>query len=141
MIVWPFLISLALVCSFKNWRAGAAFILCILCVRLFLYLELKDPLVWRMVLYSVTSFVVLFFVDRVAGGFFAIVGVSMIGAMLGLWSVRGHVIFSEVTLAAGMIASAISGPSGGLYHPISASGFGGSGHLVTSRAEASSSQD
>lgn len=72
----------------------------------------------RMVLYSVTAFVVLFLVDRVAGGFFAIVSALLIAALLGYISARTQVIASEVALALGMFASAFIGPSGGLLSPL-----------------------
>lgn len=71
-----------------------------------------------MVLYSVTAFVVLFFVDRIAGGFFAIVSALLIAGLLGYIETKTQVIASEAILVLGMFASAYVGPTGGLLDPL-----------------------
>lgn len=121
-MVWPFLLAGAAICAYWNLKAGLSFAVCILLVRAGVYFELNNPLLFRMVLYSVTAFVVLFFVDRVAGGFFALVGIALALALLGIMGVRTQLIASEAVLLVGMLASAWAGPTGGIYNPVSHSG-------------------
>ncbi|WP_439150784.1 hypothetical protein [Sulfitobacter sp.] len=116
--VWPFLLLGAGLCGVWNLRAGIAFAVAVLLVRASIYLGLSDPLIFRMVMYSVMAFVVLFFVDRIAGGFFALVSATLSFAILGHIDMRAHVIASEAVLLFGMLASAISGPTGGLLSPL-----------------------
>lgn len=134
--VWPFLMGLAGVCAYWNWRAALAFATCVMLVRLLLYLELQYFLFWRMILYSVTAFVVIFFVDRIAGGFFALVSASLAAVMLGIIAHRTHVMASEITLVAGMIVSAYIGPSGGLHYPLLDIGWSASVSLAPESSEA-----
>jgi len=136
--VWPFLMAGALLCSWWNWRAGLSFLVCLGLVRLCINLELKDPLVWRMVLYSVIAVVALFFVDRVAGGFFALISLSLVCAMLGVYAANTHVYLSEAILVLGMLASAVSGPSGGLLAPLHPSGRGSDLHMAPQHSKAPS---
>jgi hypothetical protein len=108
------------VCGYWNWRAAASFAICVLLVRAIHYFGLNNPVVLRMVVYSVAAFVVLFFVDRIAGGFFAFVSASIILTMFGFMEMRTHVILSEAALVLGVVISAFSGPSTGLFNPIPA---------------------
>lgn len=112
--VWPFLLLAAALCSTKNLWAGLSFAACVLLVRAILYFELNNPLFYVMGLYSALAFVVLFFVDRVAGGVFALMGVSLSLYIFGVVEDRTEMIASEVILVAGMLASAFFGPTGGL---------------------------
>lgn len=118
MTVWPFLLLGSAVCAYWNWRAGLAFAICILLVRAGIYYELNNPILYRMVLYSVTAFVVLFLVDRIAGGFFAVVSILLIAALFGFVEIKVQVIASEAVLVLGMFASAFFGPTGGLFDPL-----------------------
>lgn len=112
--VWPFLLVAAALCGVRNLGAGLAFLACVILVRVILYFELNGSLFYIMGLYSVLAFVVLFFVDRVAGGVFALMGVSLSLYIFGLVENRTEMIASEVVLIAGMLASAFFGPTGGL---------------------------
>lgn len=123
--VWPFLLLGAALCCTKNLAAGVSFAACVILVRAILYFELNSPLVLIMALYSFLAFFVLFFVDRVAGGVFALMGVSLSLYLFGFIQNRTEMIASEVILVAGMLASAFFGPSGGLRDH-SALHFGGS---------------
>jgi hypothetical protein len=114
------LLVLFAVCGYWNLRAAASFAICVLLVRAIHYFGLNNPVLLRMVVYSVAAFVVLFFVDRIAGGFFAFVSASIILTMFGFMEMRTHVILSEVALVLGVVISAFSGPSTGLFTPVSA---------------------
>lgn len=116
--VWPFLLIASTICGVWNLRAGIAFAAAILSVRATIYLGLNDPLILRMVIYSGMAFVVLFFVDRIAGGFFALIGITLVLAMLGHMEVRTHVLMSEAVLLLGMVVSGINGPSSGILNPV-----------------------
>lgn len=118
--IWPFLLLACAVGSYWNWRAALAFASCVIFVRLILYFELNNTQLWFMMLYSVMAFAVLFFVDKVAGGFIAIVGVLFCLSLLGIIEPRTKMIISEIAIVAGLLASGMAGPSGGLY---SQSGF------------------
>lgn len=83
-----------------------------------------------MVFYSCFAFVVLFLVDRTAGGFFALVSVLMCVYLFGFIEHRTEMILSEIALVLGMIASGIIGPTGGLYTPISSDRPDVTGDLV-----------
>ena len=118
--IWPFLLLACAVGSFWNWRAALSFASCVIFVRLILYFELNNAQLWLMMLYSVIAFAVLFFVDKVAGGFIAIVGVLFCLSLLGIIELRTKMILSEIAIVAGLLASGMAGPSGGLFSP---SGF------------------
>lgn len=117
--VWPFLLLASGVCGIWNWRAGLSFAIGIGLVRSIIYFELNNQVVWLMALYSCLAFVVLFLVDRTAGGFFALVSALMCVYLFGFIEHRTEMILSEIAIVAGMIASGIIGPTGGLYTPIS----------------------
>lgn len=104
----------AAICCIKNPWAGVSFAACVILVRVILHFELNGSLFYIMGLYSTLAFVVLFFVDRVAGGVFALMGVSLSLYIFGFIGNRAEMIASEVILIAGMLASAFFGPTGGL---------------------------
>lgn len=113
--VWPLLLLGSALCCTRNLYAGLSIAACLILVRSLLYFELNLEPVYLIALYSSFAFVVLFFVDRVAGGFFALVSISIALFVLGYVSHRFEMIASEVVLAMGMCASAYFGPTGGLY--------------------------
>jgi hypothetical protein len=115
--IWPFLLLACALCSFWNWRAALAFASCVIIVRALLHFELNNLQLWFMMLYSVTAFAVLFFVDKVAGGFLAIIGALFCLSLLGIVEPRAKMILSEVAIVAGLLASGLAGPSGGLFSP------------------------
>jgi hypothetical protein len=78
---------------------------------------LNNVQLWFMMLYSVTAFATLFFVDRVAGGFLAIIGAVFCLSLLGVIEPRTKIILSEIAIVTGLLASAWAGPSGGLLNP------------------------
>lgn len=142
--VWPFLLIGAALCCIRNPQAGISFALCIILVRGVIYFELKEPFVFVMVLYSVFAVLVLFIIDKVAGGFFALISVLLAAFLFGYISLRFSMVASEMALVAGMCASAFFGPTGGLYDPgasskagpLRSSGSGITGDVVSRNTQA-----
>lgn len=106
----------AAVSAWWNWRAALAFLLCLCAVRGIVYFELKPIQLWLMLLYSVAAVVALFFVDRVVGGFFAIISLLLGISLLGVMPRHAQIVTTEIALILGVVTSAWNGPSGGLYH-------------------------
>lgn len=122
--IWPILLIGCAVGSYWNWRAALTFATCVIFVRLILYFGLNNQQLLFMMLYSVTAFAALFFVDKMAGGFLAIVGLLFCLSLLGVIEPRTKMILSEIAIVVGLFASGLAGPSGGLFTP---SGFNSHG--------------
>ena len=114
MPVWPLLLASCGVAAYWNWRAALLVALCVAGVRINLALGLQQPMVAHMVVYSLVAFVGVFFVDILGGAALVIVSILMGAAFFGLIPHRAEIIASEVVLVLGLIASGISGPTGGM---------------------------
>lgn len=111
--VWPFILAACLVAATQNPRAGAIIALAVLADHL-IQSHKSDPVVYQFAVYTTLAFAALLFVDILAGLTLAIVALLYLSAWFGVeW--RLAMIISEIIITAGLSASVIDGPSGGIY--------------------------
>tara|TARA_R100000951_G_C2644856_1_gene182206 strand:- start:1663 stop:2073 length:411 start_codon:yes stop_codon:yes gene_type:complete len=114
-MAWPFLLLGYCVTALYNLKAGLAFIVCLVCVRIIKHAEIDLEQLAFFATYTCMGVMVFLFFDRMSGVAFAACGIVYGLHLFGVIDHRPKAIAAEVILVLGMVASVFGGPSGGYW--------------------------
>lgn len=137
MTVWPYLLAGCAATALFNWRAALAIAFCVVLVRVTLPLGHLS----FFAIYSCIGALTFFLLDRVAGVALCCVALLIVAHLFGVIGYSSKTIAAEVVLVLGMLASAYTGPSGGILARADAVRDGGLDRLGDRSASVSARGD